>query len=383
MSDSSDVPVTSESPTQVLPFNARRFVADNFTGDDRVWAEMALLMMQTVGVSREQQQMHLTRAAALCNETGESCETLFGDPLDWATEIGNLDDSVDVPQKSALRRPRRASWKGRFWCASVALIVWPLLATFFLGFVSLSSSPIPGLLYLAVGAVTLYALLWGFLLWSYEGPKYVSESRQALISLSTAAAAALLVFVVAKLWPSVTLWDGTLPAGAQFATLVPGLAGLWTFGGARSVPWSKGPVSNRHWRSVFLGVMTGQKLYPALWAKKHLRELEADAAEIAASDGRAVDLNVLGPAHLVAASFPAAEPENDPIFQRYELQQDFFKALIRAVFSGLLAVCLYFEGETRSSVLLILITSACLGISCRYWSQFQTMRAGHVNPTQA
>lgn len=351
------------------PTNARRYARDVFSGGDRFWARTAVTMMCALGVAHKAQIQALREVVDVSRESGQGCESLYGDPVTWAQGIA--DATSTGCSTGGLYMPRRASWIGRLWYAHLAMVFWAFMAPMPLVFSSATGLELSGSVAVVAAAVLTYLVLWGTFIWFYEGPKRFSESNQLLIHLVVILGAIGAVMALKAFGPTETIWSGTIPLWFVFLAIIPGALGLWLLRNVRKRPFPDGPVSQRRWRSLFLGVMVSRKFYPAGVARRYLKELEADAAEMSRARGVDSDLNVLGPAHLVAGSFEAADLEGDPVLWREECRQNWIKSIYwTVVICGYVALPI--PGAPSWLIVMdVMYLAAALGLTWMKWKTYR------------
>lgn len=288
--------------------NSWAYVSEEFSGKDRTWARTAVAMMFVLGVAHKAQIQVLRDVAEVSRESGQRCESLYGDPVDWALAQRQEGAHVAAVGVAALRMPRRQHWLGRTWYACLALLFW---AFFFpTGYELSQGNPeVPGTVAVVSCAVIAFMLIWGMFLGKYEGPKYLSDLAQDIVEHSVALGAAFIGWLLWQQTSHIYLWQATVPYWVGYFVAVPALMGLWFLRDAGKKPWPVSTVSNAQWRSHFLGLMTAQNFYTAREARGYLRELEADAAHAAVALGKPVELSDLGSAAEVASGFELVDVE--------------------------------------------------------------------------
>lgn len=320
----------------------------SFASTDRGWVRIAVVMMSVLGLSKTAQMKALHDVRQVREESGERCQELYGDPVSWALSLGQSSSAHSPEDDSALganpwRMPAHAHWPGRFWYAFFALLFWSIIApAAHLGW--RPGQPIEGTVAVVGSGVVLYAVMWGMFLWKYEGPKYFDEPGQNWTETVAGLTAAVAIWGLWSWTSDIYLWSGTFPAWCGFLVSIPAVLGMWLLRKVGRRSWPTHRVSQSHWRSIFLGFMNSRRLYRTRTARAYLRELEADAAQLAASQGKTTDLNDLGPAHLVAAGFDRVDPFADPERLRAEHHHKRVSDVVWLVIGGVVLTWTVIQG---------------------------------------
>lgn len=349
------------------------FVRNTFDVVDRRWAYQAVAVLSALGVGRAEQVDALTGVAAACRDSGHSCAELYDDSVGWALSVSSHDER-SLPGKAKLRMPLRASWMGRLYCASLALIIWSVLASVISHEVGQGARGVHSVQSVLIVGLALFAIVWGLFLWGFEASRY---HHRASVYVGCLAA----VLVVAALAWGAIMWLPTVIAGTvSFAfwwpllAVIPGVLGLWLCRKALTKSWPSTPVTQARWRKTFLTVMTMQKMYIPADAQGFLAELEADAAEIAEAEGKPVDLNNLGAPHIVAESFDVVDPETSPGHRVSDAQVYFVAACSLAVVVLVEKLYGLWQGAVAPWNAMVFMSIAAIGVGCGWWN-YQKVKA--------